>query len=173
MDVGTLTDGLSPNIHRSTAIASIIPFACFRLLRIIRFSIAWYHKHYCAKAYGGAATRHFTGSQERLPQRKRQPVRVPATRHRTGTATDKQDQNHDDGAARLKRFFVGGASYNQHQTRGIGLDSLFVRDQKRKIGTGAEQPAQQHPSPSTPTRAKKKADTADSGHHSAEEQKDA
>ena len=32
MDVGTLTDGLSPNIHRSTAIASIIRFACFRLL---------------------------------------------------------------------------------------------------------------------------------------------
>ncbi|EJK68169.1 hypothetical protein THAOC_10675 [Thalassiosira oceanica] len=51
MDVGTLTDGLSLDIHRSTAIASIIRFACFRLLRIIRFSIAWYHKHYCAKAY--------------------------------------------------------------------------------------------------------------------------
>ncbi|EJK58871.1 hypothetical protein THAOC_20970 [Thalassiosira oceanica] len=32
MDVGTLTDGLSPNIHRSMAIASIIRFACFRLL---------------------------------------------------------------------------------------------------------------------------------------------
>ncbi|EJK45203.1 hypothetical protein THAOC_36191, partial [Thalassiosira oceanica] len=54
MDVGTLIDGLSPNIHRSTAIASIIRFACFRLLRVIRFSIAWYHKHYyCAKAYCG------------------------------------------------------------------------------------------------------------------------
>ncbi|EJK67123.1 hypothetical protein THAOC_11884, partial [Thalassiosira oceanica] len=59
MDVRTLTDGLSPNIHRSTAIASIIPFACFRLLRIIRFSIAWYHKHYCAKAY--PSTRIFRG----------------------------------------------------------------------------------------------------------------
>ncbi|EJK51543.1 hypothetical protein THAOC_29276 [Thalassiosira oceanica] len=32
MDVGTLTDSLSPNIHRSMAIASIIRFACFRLL---------------------------------------------------------------------------------------------------------------------------------------------
>ncbi|EJK45646.1 hypothetical protein THAOC_35732, partial [Thalassiosira oceanica] len=30
--VGTLTDSLSPNIHRSMAIASIIRFACFRLL---------------------------------------------------------------------------------------------------------------------------------------------
>ncbi|EJK68261.1 hypothetical protein THAOC_10578 [Thalassiosira oceanica] len=51
MDVGTLTDRLSPNIHRSTAIASIFRFAYFCLLQIIRFSIAWYHKHYCAKAY--------------------------------------------------------------------------------------------------------------------------
>ncbi|EJK48362.1 hypothetical protein THAOC_32851 [Thalassiosira oceanica] len=42
INVGTLTDGLSPNIHRSMAIASIIRFACFHLLRIIRFSIAWY-----------------------------------------------------------------------------------------------------------------------------------
>ncbi|EJK59115.1 hypothetical protein THAOC_20700 [Thalassiosira oceanica] len=32
MDVGTFTDSLSPNIHRSMAIASIIRFACFRLL---------------------------------------------------------------------------------------------------------------------------------------------
>jgi len=45
MDVGILTDGLSPNIHRSMAIASILRFASFRLLRIIRFSIAWYHTH--------------------------------------------------------------------------------------------------------------------------------
>ncbi|EJK47599.1 hypothetical protein THAOC_33668, partial [Thalassiosira oceanica] len=43
MDVGTLTEGLSPNIHRSMAIASIIQFACFHLLRIIRFSIACNH----------------------------------------------------------------------------------------------------------------------------------
>ncbi|EJK66785.1 hypothetical protein THAOC_12256 [Thalassiosira oceanica] len=33
MDVETLTDGLSPNIHRPTAIASIIRFACFRSMR--------------------------------------------------------------------------------------------------------------------------------------------
>ncbi|EJK59145.1 hypothetical protein THAOC_20666 [Thalassiosira oceanica] len=32
MDVGTLTGDLSPNIHRSTTIASIIRFACFCLL---------------------------------------------------------------------------------------------------------------------------------------------
>ncbi|EJK53258.1 hypothetical protein THAOC_27337 [Thalassiosira oceanica] len=32
IDVGTLTDSLSPNIHRSMAITSIIRFACFRLL---------------------------------------------------------------------------------------------------------------------------------------------
>ncbi|EJK69815.1 hypothetical protein THAOC_08890, partial [Thalassiosira oceanica] len=53
------------------AITSIIRFACFRLLRIIRFSIAWYHKHYCAKAYVGATVEEEkgAGSTGGLPKR--------------------------------------------------------------------------------------------------------
>ncbi|EJK67887.1 hypothetical protein THAOC_11011 [Thalassiosira oceanica] len=96
MDVGTLTDGLSPNIHRSTAIASIIRFACFRLLRFIRFSIAWYHKHYCAKAY---TTLHYRGTYLLQRESTLSGGRTTSSDHdsRAGPEVRDDDDDDDDG----------------------------------------------------------------------------
>ncbi|EJK49135.1 hypothetical protein THAOC_32019, partial [Thalassiosira oceanica] len=75
MDVGTLTERLSPNIHRSMAIASIIRFACFHLLRIIRFSIAWRFR-FSSRQQGPPST---DSSFEQRPKTKT--PHLPALKH--------------------------------------------------------------------------------------------
>ena len=59
MDVGILTGGLSPNIHRSRAVASHGPIACFQPVfadSLINRFLSCDPKHYPTKAYALSKT---------------------------------------------------------------------------------------------------------------------